>query len=192
MIGMLEGKVVDKSTSSGYFILDVNGVGYLIYATAQVLLNSKIGDKLKIYTHLSVRETALDLYGFKDKNELRLFKLLIAISGVGPKSALSILSLADVHTIEQAVINRETNYLTKVSGIGPKLAQKIILELKDKIKTPELGDNQQNQDDVHVLEALEAMGYKNSDARKAVQNISSKTEGLNARLAEALKALSGK
>lgn len=189
MIGLLTGQLANISLKKSYLLLDVNGVGYVVYSTANTLLSAKKGAKLKLYTHMVVRETALDLYGFETAGDKTLFELLLSVSGVGPKSALSILSLADTDTIYNAISNNETSYLTKVSGIGKKLAGKIVLELKDKVGNMST-KNLTNNDDSSVMEALEAMGYKVQEARDAVKGLSNNVTGLNARVAAALKALS--
>ena len=190
MIGWLSGDIIDIKLERSYLILNVGGVGYVVYTSAQTLLSATVGDSLTIHTHTVVRETALDLYGFNTAEEKALFELLLSVSGVGPKSALSILSLADTSTIYNAISRDETSYLTKVSGIGKKLAGKIVLELKDKIGDIGKAGDSTTSDDSSVMEALEAMGYKVQEAREAIKSIPSDTTGLNARVSAALKALS--
>ena len=190
MIGWLSGEVVDIKLERGYLILNVGGVGYVVYTTAQALLSASQGDALSVHTYTVVRETALDLYGFSTPEEKALFELLISVSGVGPKSAISILSLADTSTIYNAISRDETSYLTKVSGIGKKLASKIVLELKDKVADIGESGDSTTTDDTSVMEALEAMGYKAQEARDAIKSIPSDIAGLNARVSAALKALS--
>ncbi len=169
-------------------LLNVNSVGYLVYTSTSTLSKIHNGDQIHMYTYLAVRETALDLYGFTTIEEQQLFEMLIAISGVGPKSAISILSLADVTTLHNAIVQDNIDYLTKVSGIGKKLAQKIVLELKDKIGPLEISD-QINADDASAIEALEAMGYKQTEAREAIKQLPTDITGLNARVAAALKSI---
>ena len=133
MIGKISGKVVHKDLN--FIILDASGVGYKIFVPPDTLakvIASKEG-RVSLWTHLAVRENALDLYGFSDKKELDFFEMLIGISGIGPKSALAILGIASVDIIRSAVSSGDTTYLTKVSGIGRKNAEKIVLELKDKL-----------------------------------------------------------
>jgi Holliday junction DNA helicase RuvA len=187
MIGSLTGTVTTLLIDKSSIILTVQGVGYLVYTPSQTLASIRTGAELSLYTHLAVRETALDLYGFTTLDEKHFFEILIGISGVGPKSALSILSLADVPTLHNAIAENNTDYLTKVSGIGKKLAQKIVLELKDKIGTVELTGTQSHSDDASVIEALEAMGYKQAEAREVVKQLDPEVHGLNARVAAALK-----
>lgn len=186
MIASLEGTVVDIAL--GYCVLSVGGVGYLVHTTPATLTNLRMGTSTVLHTHLIVRETALDLYGFTTVDECRFFELLMRVSGVGPKSALSVLALADVATLQNAISSGEIEYLTKVSGIGKKLAQKIVLELRDKVGAVTMDASAQS-DDASVLEALETMGYKASEARTAIKGLSTDVTGLNARVAAALKLL---
>lgn len=189
MIGSLTGTLQHITIEKSSILLTVNGVGYLVYTPTNTLTDLKVNEELHLYTHQIVRETALDLYGFNTMDEKHFFEMLIGISGVGPKSALSILSLADIVTIHNAIAQDNTDYLTKVSGIGKKLAQKIVLELKDKVGSIEITTEGAHKDDASVIEALEAMGYKQGDAREVVKQLPSDIRGLNARVAAALKAI---
>ncbi len=188
MIGSLTGKVRHISTDSSQVLIGVNGVGYSVYLPTHTLSKLATDDEIFVYIHTVVRETALDLFGFMTLDEKYFFELLISISGVGPKSALLILSLADIPTLHNAIAHNEITTLTKVSGIGKKIAQKIIIELKDKI-----GDvivtGGANTDDASVIEALEAMGYKQGEARDVVRQLPADITGLNARVAAALKVI---
>ena len=128
MISQLSGVVV--SVSGNVLVLDVHGVGYKVSATPATLTSLHEGTKTSLLTHLVVREDALDLYGFTSEIERTVFHLLLSVSGIGPKSALSILSLAGVKTIVTAVNDSKASYLTALSGIGKKTAEKIVIELK--------------------------------------------------------------
>src|SRR5689334_3135332 len=132
MIGHLTGTVFEKEL--GAVILDVGGVGYRVHVSNATFaaLPAETGSSVSLYTYMAVRETSMELYGFADKEELALFELLINVSGIGPKSGLAILSLANAATLTTAIAKNDVSYLTKVSGIGKKTAEKIILELKDK------------------------------------------------------------
>lgn len=186
MIASLEGTVSD--IGAGHAVLSVHGVGYLVHTTPNTLTKLRIGSIAHLYTHLVVRETALDLYGFITVEDRALFELLQRVSGVGPKSALSVLSLVDAHTLRSAIASGETQHLTKVSGVGKKLAEKIVLELRDKID-PAYASTAIPSDDTSVLEALEAMGYKTAHAREVIKQLPTDLSGLNARVAAALKLL---
>ncbi len=170
-----------------YIVLDVAGVGYQVFVTPETLAHTSEERTVTLWTHLAVRETALDLYGFLKREDLVFFELLIGISGVGPKSALAILSLADVATLESAVREGDTTYLTKVSGIGAKSAKKIVLELSDKVGKGVEG--QSLREDADTLDALTAMGYSVSEARDALKQVPKDIVGGNERLKYALKAL---
>jgi Holliday junction DNA helicase RuvA len=154
MIGYLKGRVIDQDLKS--VILDVSGVGYKIYTnTAQI--DSKKNEFLEFWTYLAVRENALDLYGFTTKEELGFFELLITVSGIGPKSAMGILTVASVSNLRNAIVSGDTSHLIKVSGVGKKNAEKIVVELKDKLTGFEVGGSVSA--DVDVIEALKALGY---------------------------------
>jgi len=187
MIGRIEGIVVE--TSAGHTLIDTGHIGYIVFATPDTLSKVRKAKTATLWTHLVVRENALDLYGFLEKDELELFELLLSISGIGPKSALGILSLTTVDTLRSAVSEENSAYLTKVSGIGRKMAQKIVIELKDKLIAGPEGTGLKGDED--ALEALVSMGYSLSESRKALREISADIENSNDRLREALKLLGG-
>jgi Holliday junction DNA helicase RuvA len=180
MIGHLTGTIIWSDTRS--VVLDVNGVGYKVY-TNTGMLDGKSDAKevasektVSFWTYLAVRETALDLYGFGTKDELDFFELLLTISGIGPKSASNILALASLSSLRQAISSGDTSHLTKISGIGKKVADKIVLELKDKIGLvgEEFGTNISG--DVDALLALQSLGYSERDAREALKKSVGTTE----------------
>lgn len=119
---------------SGFVVVDCNGIGFRVNTTLTTQRNVKLNSVVTLYTHMSVREDAMELYGFYSKAELSTFKMLISISGVGPKVALAILSELSSEQIALSVSASDYKTLTRASGVGPKLAQRIVLELKDKIK----------------------------------------------------------
>ncbi len=185
MLIQLRGIITGKDPE--YIILDVGGVGYKVFVTPETLAHTPESKEIALWTHLSVRETALDVYGFLTREDLHFFELLIGISGVGPKSALSILGLTDVATLTSAISEGDTSYLTKVSGIGAKSAKKIILELGDKVgKTIA---NPSLQEDTDALDALSAMGYSASEGREALKGVPKDVKGASERLKHALKTL---
>lgn len=189
MIGHLSGEVVE--VIDGYVLLSVGGVGYKVYGTEASLRDASLSSTISLYTHLSVRETALDLYGFPTRQELEFFELLIGISGIGPKVGLSILNSALPETLYMAIVNDDTSVLTKVSGIGKKNASKIILELKNKIDrfAGSFEHSTQSTDDIEVFEALEALGYNPRDVQEILK--SEELSGLtgSAKIKEAIKML---
>lgn len=187
MISMLTGQVAYKGL--GYIILDVHGVGYKVAVSSDTLSHLKESKGASLHTYLAVRENALDLYGFENTEDLSFFTQLLTVSGIGPKSALGVLDVAPVETLRSAVASGDTTYLTKVSGIGGKTAQKIVLELKDKV-TVSPNDTTSTQNDGDVLDALKALGYSAQEARAVLKKIPSNIESTNEKLKEALKQLS--
>lgn len=192
MIRKLTGSVSHQGDN--FIVLDVSGVGYMVYVSEDTIIKSQKETKLSIWTHLAVREKSMDLYGFLEKVELDFFEMLINVSGVGPKSALAILNLAPVESIMQAIASGDTAYLTKVSGIGKKSAAKIIIELREKIekitKTP---DSKTIQEEIDVLDALGALGYSATQARSVLREVSDmktkKPLTTNQKIKEALRLL---
>jgi Holliday junction DNA helicase RuvA len=190
MISRLTGSIVHVDPR--YVVLDVQGVGYKIATTADILM--KLGPEkglVTLWTYLAVRENALDLYGFLSLSELNFFELLITISGIGPKTALGILNSASVEALETAVQTGDTSHLIKVSGIGKKVAEKIVLELKDKVEkithTPEAKTALRG--DADALEALKSLGYSQVEARDALKELPKTITKTNEKIKEALKIL---
>ena len=173
----IKGTLVQKSDK--YIVVDANGVGYMIYTSLNSMQNTgEIGKKITIYTYLHVREDVMDLFGFTTIEEKNMFMQLISVSGVGPKAALSILSVTTPAKFAVAVITNDVKTITKASGVGPKMAQRVILELKDKMKTDELEiDLEDESDDIlsdnrsEAISALVVLGYSLNDAQKAVKGI---------------------
>ncbi|MBP6879992.1 MAG: Holliday junction branch migration protein RuvA [Candidatus Pacebacteria bacterium] len=193
MIARIEGKIITVSDKS--LIVDVHGVGFRLYVPIDTIARNseRAGESISLLTHLNVKEDALDLYGFETGDELRFFEMLISVSGVGPKSALSIVSIGAIDSLKKAIGSGDTGYLTKVSGIGKKTAERIVIELRDKLAllghTAEYGELSGETDVVAVLEEL---GYSREDARGALKQISENTTGTSARVKEALKILGQK
>ena len=174
-----------------FLVLDVGGVGYRVFAAPAVFKKiTQPEQKIKLWIHLHVREDALEMYGFTEYPELDFFENLIKVSGIGPKTALNVLAVAPVDVLKKAIAAGQTSYLTKVSGIGRKIAEKIVVELKDKIGWAEDGVFAAGQDDVDVLEALKSLGYSLAEAREAIKMIPEETKGAQNRLKESLKILS--
>lgn len=183
MIGYLEGSV--RSVRDNWCLVLTAGVGYKVYATKDTLARLAIDAPAAFWTHQAVREDALDLYGFHEEAELRFFELLLSVSGIGPKSALGILDIATVETLASAVQGGNASYLTNVSGIGKKTAEKIVLELKDKIGKEVTAASFAG--DVEALEAMRALGYSASEAREALRTVSPDITKGTERLREALR-----
>jgi holliday junction DNA helicase RuvA len=187
MIGKLTGKIAEKERRS--IILEVGGVGYLVYIMEDSLKDLVTGEEATLWIHMAVKEDAQDLYGFIDKEELHFFKLLVGISGIGPKTSLNILSIAPPQTLEKAIVSGNTSYLTKVSGIGRKSAEKIVLELKDKLKDVILEEDGSLEEDTDAMLALKSLGYGTKEAREALKHLPHETTGTSNRIKEALKKL---
>jgi len=188
MISCLSGTVRHKGLNA--LVVDVSGVGYKVLVTTETALEVAPSSPIFLWTHLVVRETSLELFGFLDKETLDTFELLITISGIGPKSALSILNVATPSMLRQAVASGDTTYLTRVSGIGKKNAEKIVLELKDKLKITKEDRGVDMRSEGDALEALVSLGYNERDAREALKRVPKETEGASERVKAALKLLS--
>lgn len=188
MIGYLEGVV--RKVGMGSLILSCGGVGYKVATSREIAASLSAGSTISLWTHLAVREDALDLYGFLSEAELIFFELLLTVSGIGPKSALAILDIAAVETLRSAIASENATYLTNVSGIGKKTAEKIVLELKDKVgkgavALPTTGDSE-------ALEAMRALGYSAQEARDALRKVPAEHTSSSDRLREALRIIGTK
>jgi len=189
MIARLTGTIFD--TGLTHIVLDVHGIGYLVFISGKTTYSH--GDQCTLFTHLAVRENALDLYGFSTRDELSVFEALIKIPKIGPKTAIQILSQTDLTTLSRAVSSDDASYLSKMSGIGKKSAEKIVAGLRDV-----LGEDgfihtgpRTHERDTDVVDALVALGYPQRDVANAVQQLPSELVGTSARIKEALKYLAG-
>ncbi len=155
--------------------IDVGGLGYKVYVGGETIesLAGKVNQSVSLFTYLAVRENALDLYGFKNQETLEMFELLITVSGIGPKSALSILSVASDTTLKEAIITEDTSYLIKVSGVGKKNAEKIVLELKGKFKDDDFGSSTGKtvSKEALAVEALKSLGFDEKIARDTIKKM---------------------
>lgn len=175
--GSLEGK------ANNYVVIDVSGIGYKIFMSETAIENlGEIGDNVKVYTHYHVREDEISLYGFLTNEELRMFELLISVSGVGAKSAISMLSNISPSSFALAVISNDTTKLVKIPGIGAKTAARIVLELKDKLKTEETINNSKSNKEIkeaikednkvsEAISALQVLGYNKKEIEKAFESL---------------------
>ena len=187
MIALLEGKIVGLRGNS--VVLMVGGVGYLVNVSTYTLGKVAGKDQVALYIHTHVREDSLALYGFLQDEELAMFELLISVSGIGPKVGLSILSIADVKTIRTAIVNKDPSILTRVSGVGKKTAERVILELQNKVEAVDLEDQATTLVGQDAMDALTALGYSLTEAREALKQIPPEIEGVSARVRQALKNL---
>jgi Holliday junction DNA helicase RuvA len=170
--------------------VETGGVGYKINVSPDTLSKTKkLGEEIFLFIHTHVREDILDLYGFLDYPELEFFEMLINVSGIGPKGALTILGIASIETLRKAIGTGDTSYLTKISGIGKKTAEKIVIELRDKMGEQEKGSSMQGELD--AMEALKSLGYSQNEIREALKKVSPDSN-INTKIREALKILGGK
>jgi Holliday junction DNA helicase RuvA len=193
MISSLEGKIALKSEK--YFILEASGIGYKVFCAEKTLSKiSQIGGSVKLFTYLSVKETSWDLFGFLTFEELELFELLISIPGIGPKTASNILGVASAEDLQEAIVLGDETILARVSGIGKKVAQKIVIELKSKVKklAKGTGDKFKVADEIEIIDALVTLGYKVYEAREALRQVPPEIKGVENKVKEALKRLGKK
>lgn len=172
-----------------YLVLDVSGIGYKIFATGNTI--KKIADDglIDLWVHTAIRENSHDLYGFLNREELSFFELLISISGIGPKTALGILNVANIESIKQAVRSSNAGHLTTISGIGKKNAEKIVLELSGKLGIGGGIGSENLKEEGDAIEALSSLGYTQKEAREALRQIPSEISGTSERVKYALKIL---
>ena len=179
MFAYIKGSLEMKS--SGYIVIDINGLGYKIFMSqSNIDTIGELHDIVKVFTYVKVREDDISIFGFKTQEELKMFELLISVSGVGAKSALVMLSCIEPSDFAIAVISNDVKVLTKVPGIGNKSAQRIILELKDKLKEEQLEerlensskktkDNSENINE--AISGLMVLGYSKKDIEKAFEHL---------------------
>lgn len=199
MIAYIKG--IAESLEENAVILESQNIGYRIYVPVSSLESFQVGNPYKLHTFFSVKEDAMELYGFLDKDDLGLFKLLLGVNGVGPKAGMAILSALGADSLRFAVLSEDASAIAKAPGIGKKTAAKVILELKDKISLEEsfekkLKNNEHLADasisDVtkEAVEALTALGYSSGEALSAVKKVENARElSVEKLLQEALKHL---
>ncbi len=187
MISYIRGELV--AISEEKIIVDVNGVGYGIFMPAQsITLLPTTGEEVKIHTYLNVREDAMQLFGFLTRDDLEIFKLVIGVSGIGPKGGLSILSELTPDDLRFAVLANDAKAIAKAPGIGKKTAEKLIIELKDKLDIEDVlnrnsreeahtGNIQNNEIQSEAVQALVALGYGSTESMKAVKKVMDETDG---------------
>jgi len=186
MIGSIKGLVTHKSTN--YLIVETQGVGYKVFVTPPVLLGAKLNQEISLVILTYVREDQISLYGFPTLPELEFFELVLTVSGVGPKSGLGIMSLASLEMIKSAIVSEDPSVFTKVSGIGRKTAERVIIELKDKLKD-EKSSMPVAKEHSDAMDALVALGYNQQQARDALKNVPKDVKDLQTKIKMALKSL---
>lgn len=179
MFAYIKGSLEMKS--NGYIVIDINGLGYKIFMSQNNIDSiGEIHNIIKVFTYVKVREDDISIYGFKTQEQLKMFELLISVSGVGAKSALIMLSCIEPSDFAIAIISNDIKVLTKVPGIGNKSAQRIILELKDKLKEEQLDGKQEttskktkdNSENINeAISGLMVLGYSKKDIEKAFEHL---------------------
>lgn len=192
MISSINGIIELKSDK--FVIIESFGVGYKIFIPSNVLAQlPKQGETARLFTHLYVREDAMNLYGFLTFAQLEFFEKLITISGVGPKVALGVMSIAEPKILAAAIAKGDDKFLSQVPGVGSKIAKKIILELKEKIENIGfMPEDLASVLDLDAVEALVSLGYKSAEARDALRNLPPEISIMEDRVKEALKILGRK
>jgi len=187
MIASLKGNI--KYIRGSYVVVDVSGVGYKVFTTPYTLGKIAGGDEVDFFIYTYVREDILALYGFLNLEELEMFELLISISGIGPKAGIGLLTVASVKTIKTAILNENPSILTKVSGVGKKTAERVILELGNKIAALPEDEKEGALSDSDSIEALMGMGYSVTEAREALKSVPKDIMDVGQRIKHALKNL---
>ena len=188
MIGYVKGTIISKSAKA--FLIQVGGVGYEVFVSLPLLEKTKIGSSLELYCYTYVREDMLHLYGFSDLEEKGFFELLISVSGVGPKSALQTLAIAKISEIKKAILRGDPSLLKKVSGIGTKTAERIVVELKNKLdELPISGEVDLSTSGSGAFDALETLGYSTGEIRDAMRQVPVEIEDDDEIIKQILKIL---
>ncbi len=190
MIAWITGK--NLGIRGGAVIVDVAGIGYRVQTSAYVLGKVAGYETVSFHVHTHVREDALALYGFLSEEELSMFESLISVSGIGPKAALGILSIADTDTIRTAIVQKDPSLLTQVSGVGKKTAERVIVELQNKVTAPTGKGAGVATADGEAIEALLSLGYKVSEARDALKAVPADTKDVGEKVRAALRLLGKK
>ncbi|HOZ36921.1 MAG TPA: Holliday junction branch migration protein RuvA [bacterium] len=189
MISYLKGSLLSKNSKA--ITLLVNNIGYQIFVPATLLSKVKVGEDLELYTHLRHSEDAMSLFGFILPEELRFFELLITISGVGPKTALGVLESAKMSDLKKAILRDDPAILYKVSGIGKKTAERIVVELKNKLDALPVSEKEidLSESDTEAFDALVSLGYNERDVREALKKLPPDAIKMEDQIKQALKYL---
>jgi Holliday junction DNA helicase RuvA len=187
MIARLKGQIEENNLSN--IIVDVSGVGYKINCTLETSKELKVGGGVQFHTFLDVKENSLELYGFLNEDDKKLFELLLSVNGVGPKTALNILNSTSQNTLIEGIASGDPKHLQEISGLGKKQCEKLVMTLKDKVGGEEL-DEKSLSGTSDAIEALASLGYSKKEIRDTVSKINKKlkTEEI---IKEALKKLNG-
>ncbi len=190
MIASLSGQV--KAIREDALVVEVGGVGFLVHVVSDVLESvTRVGQDVELFTHMYVREDRIALYGFLSAEERELFSTLLGVSGVGPSTALAVLSTFSPEVLRGAIAQGDASTLTHIPGIGPKTAQRLLLDLQDRVTVSEAWAPGMEEGDTEVIDALTALGYSVSEARSALSGIPEEVEELDERILAALRYLGG-
>ena len=187
MIAKLKGKI--EYLKDNYAVVTVRDIGYKVHLSVYTFGKVAGIAEVNLFIHTYVREDQLALYGFLTSDELEMFELLISISGIGPKAAIGILSIAEPKTIRAAVISGDSSILTRVSGVGRKTAERVILELKNRIAELPGEDQGAAKADSEAIEALVSLGYTATQSRESLKTVPKEIKGVSERVRAALKSL---
>lgn len=196
MFAYVKGNLVEKTNT--YVVVETAGIGYKIFMSGTAINSlQNIGEEVKIYTHYYVREDNISLYGFLSNEELKMFELLLQVSGIGAKSAIAMLSQITPSSFALAVISNDVSKLVKIPGIGKKSAERIILELKDKLKNEQAISKTEEvkeviiktEEDDEVIEALQVLGYNKKEIEKALEGLDRTNLGIEDTIKQVLKVL---
>jgi len=191
MIAFIKGTIKFKRENS--LVLENQGIGYKIFVPENILLGKNSGDELELFTYQHVREDALQLFGFSTLEELELFEKLISVSGVGPKTGMNAFSVASAKDIKSAIVNEDPAILKKVSGIGAKTAERIVLELKNKMSAlvgfDGIKSSEEMNADSDVVDALVSLGYQARQVQEVLKKIDPNIKDSGAKVKAALKFL---
>ena len=189
MIGYLRGEIV--AIDEPFLVIDVSGVGYSVVASKDVLSKAELNSKLKLFIYTHVREDLIQLYGFLDLSDLKLFRNLISVSGVGPKTAMGIFSVGSRDSIIRAIVRADTSFFESVPRLGKKNSQKIIIELKNKfgaIEELDLSERDLQEND-EVITALQKFGFSRKEALDAIKEVKEKGKTVEEKIRLALKEM---
>ncbi len=198
MYAYIKGTLEEKTKDS--IVVETAGIGYKIFVSEQTMEKlGELGEKVKIYTHYHVREDNISLYGFLSNEELKMFELLIQVSGIGAKTAIVMLSKITPSEFALAVISNDIKTLTTIPGVGSKSAQRIVLELKDKLKTEDAISKEEisqattvtnNENIEEAVQALQILGYNKGEIKKVIEKLKVKNMSTEEIIKQALKHLS--
>jgi Holliday junction DNA helicase RuvA len=189
MLAFIEGIIIFKKDN--YFIIDNQGLGYKVFVGIDVFSENVKGKGVSLFLYHHVKEDSQSLFGFKESVDLEMFEMLLSVSGIGPKSALNLMSLAGTRNLQSSIISEDFSLLTKVSGVGKKTAERVILELKSKIAKLPAADNLSSTVNFSSdeIDALVSLGYSVAEAREALKKVSNDITDSSERIKSALKEI---